>query len=79
MRKKAQKKAKTDVSNDVLNDCVVFMTAYHFDTVIKEFPHWKHKQDFCKLLTDCHITSISTGERPKNCVTAQSGANRAEI
>lgn len=38
------------------------MTAYHFDTVIKEFPHWKHKQDLCKLLTDCHITSISTGD-----------------
>lgn len=37
------------------------MTAYHFDTVVKELPRWKHKQDFCELFADCHITSISTG------------------
>lgn len=62
MRKKSHKKDKTDVSNNALNDCVVFMTAYHFDTVVKELPHWKHKQDFCELFADCHITSISTGD-----------------
>ncbi len=62
MRKKRQKHIEVKISSgNAVNDCVVFMTAYHFDKVIKDFPHWKHKQDFSQLLTDCHIESVSTG------------------
>ena len=53
MRKKRQKHIEVKISSgNAVNDCVVFMTAYHFDKVIKDFPHWKHKQDFFQIFCE---------------------------
>lgn len=60
MSKKVRIKSKNNLSNSKANDCVVFMTAYKFNTFNKKIFHWIKREKIQNLLSKYHIESFAT-------------------
>lgn len=69
MSRKIQVKHESIELKDEIQDCVVFMTAYHLNKFSKKMPFFGKNKRIIDLLTEYHISSLATQDTflNKNC------------